>query len=97
MFSICNTCIAEEDLVHIANADIVTASASRAIRRQIGPKAVMQLGVTIPVFALTQRGKDIMLAHLSKFDQKIVVFRAHLPYIVEQKGPTLKTKTRTKN
>ena len=97
VFSICNTCTAEKDLEHIANADIVTASASRAIRRRIGPKAAMQLGVTIPVFALTERGKEIMLAYLSKFDQKVVVFRAHLPYIVEQKGPTLKTQARSKD
>ena len=96
IFSICNTCTAEKDLEHIANADIVTASASRAIRKQIGPKAVMQLGVTIPVFALTERGKQIMLTYLSKFDQKIVVFRARLPYLVEKKGPTLKPKLERK-
>jgi putative methanogenesis marker protein 8 len=90
IFSICNTCTAEKDMKHVVNADIVTASASRVIRKQIGPKALMQLGVTIPVFALTERGKEIMLAYLSKFDQKIVVFRAHLPYVVEKKGPTIR-------
>ena len=97
VFSICNTCTAEKDLEHIANADVVTASASRIIRKQIGAKALMQLGVSIPVFALTERGKEIMLTYLSKFDQKVVVFRAHLPYIVEQKGPTLKTQARSKD
>lgn len=97
VFSICNTCTAEKDLGHVAKADIVTASASTAIREQIGPKALMQLGVTIPVFALTERGKEIMLAHLSKLDQKIVVFRAHLPYIVAKRGPTLKTQTGRKS
>jgi hypothetical protein len=56
----------------------------------------MQLGVTIPVFALTERGKEIMLTYLSKFDQKIVVFRARLPYLVEKKGPTLKPKLERK-
>jgi hypothetical protein len=96
VFSICNTCTAEKDLKHVANADIVTASASRAIREQLGPKALMQLGVTIPVFALTERGKEIMLAYLSEFDQKIVVFRARLPYLVEKKGPTLKPKLERK-
>jgi putative methanogenesis marker protein 8 len=90
IFSICNTCTAEKDMKHVVNADIVTASASRVIRKQIGPKALMQLGVMIPVFALTERGKEIMLAYLSKFDQKIVVFRAHLPYVVEKKGPTIR-------
>jgi putative methanogenesis marker protein 8 len=97
VFSICNTCASKEDLRHVAKADVVTASASRTIRKKIGPEALMQLGVTIPVFALTGRGKEIMLTYLSKFDQKIVVFRAHLPYIVEKKGPTLKTTIRTKS
>jgi len=90
LFSICNTCTAQKNLKHVANADIVTASASSIIREQIGPKALMQLGVTIPVFALTERGKKTMLAYLLKFDQKLVAFRAHLPYIVKQRGPALK-------
>ncbi len=90
IFSVCNTCTIAEDMNHIENADIVTASASKIIREQIGPKAKMQLGVTIPVFALSERGKKTMLTYLSQFDQKIVAFRAHLPYIVEQRAPTLK-------
>jgi len=90
IFSVCNTCTTEKDLRHIANADIVTASASKTIREQIGPKALMQVGVTIPVFAITERGKKTMLAYLSKFDDKIVAFRTRLPYLVEQRGPTLK-------
>jgi len=91
IFSVCNTCTAEKDLRHIANADIVTASASKTIREQIGPKALMQVGITIPVFAITERGKKTLLAHLSRFNDKIVVFRTPLPYLVEQRGPTLKT------
>jgi len=92
LFSICNTCTAQKSMKHVANADIVTASASRIIREQIGPKALMQLGVTIPVFALTKRGKQTMLTYLSRFDENIVAFRAHLPYIVKQRGPTLKAR-----
>ena len=76
---------------HIANADIVTASASKIIREQIGPKALMQIGVTIPVFALTKKGKETMLTYLSEFDQNIVAFRTRLPYIVMERGPTLRT------
>jgi len=91
IFSICNTCTAEADVKHVARADIVTASASKTIREQIGPMAMMQLGVTIPVFALTEKGKRAMLAYLSKFDQKIVAFRTSLPYLVKDRGPELKT------
>jgi len=98
LFSICNTCTTQGNMKHVANADLVTASASRIIREQIGSGALMQLGVTIPVFALTKRGKQTMLAYLSRFDQNVVAFRAHLPYIVEQRGPTLKAQgAKTKN
>jgi putative methanogenesis marker protein 8 len=90
IFSVCNTCATEKDVRYIAKADIVTASASKTIREQLGPKALMQVGVTIPVFAVTERGKRTMLAYLSNFDDKIVVFRVCLPYLVEQRGPTLK-------
>jgi putative methanogenesis marker protein 8 len=90
IFSVCNTCTTKKDVQHIANADVVTASASKTIREQIGPKALMQVGVTIPVFAITLRGKKTMLTYLSSFNDKIVIFRAHLPYIVEGRGPKLK-------
>jgi len=94
IFSVCNTCTQGEQTKHIAKADIVTASASNIIREQIGPRALMQLGVTIPVFALTERGKKTMLTYLSKFDQKMVAFRSHLPYIVKQRAPILKNDSR---
>jgi len=91
IFSVCNTCVTKGDVRHIENADIVTASASKTIREQLGPRALMQLGVVIPVFAITGRGKKTMLTYLSRFDEKIVAFRAPLPYLVEGRGPTLKT------
>jgi len=91
IFSVCNTCTTDKDVRHIARADIVTASASKTIREQIGLKALMQVGVTIPVFAITERGKKTLLTYLSRFNDKIVAFRTSLPYLVEQRGPTLKT------
>ena len=90
IFSVCNTCTGEKDVRYVADADIVTASASQVIRKQIGSKALMQIGVTIPVYALTQKGKETILTYLSKFNDKIVAFRTQLPYLVKQRGPTLK-------
>lgn len=90
VFSICNTCATEDDAKYIVDADIVCASASRIIREQVGPKALMQIGVTIPIFALTEKGKRIILSYLSKFRDKIVLFRSDLPYLVEGRGPRLK-------
>lgn len=90
IFSVCNTCATEEAARYIADADIVCASASKVIRERIGPKALMQIGVTIPVFALTERGKKTILSYLSRFEDKIVAFRTSLPYLVEGRGPILK-------
>jgi len=91
VFSVCNTCVTEEEVEHIANADVVCASASQIIRKHVGPRATMQIGVTIPIFAITERGKRIILTYLSRFNDKIVAFRTNLPYLVEGRGPTLKT------
>jgi len=88
VFSVCNTCANKEDIEHLLKADIVCASASKLVRRLVGSKAQMQLGVSIPIFALTKLGKNLLLAHLSKLDDKLVVFRSRkLPYTVEEKAP----------
>jgi len=98
IFSVCNTCVRNADVKHIARADIVCASASRILRTEIGGKAMVQLGMTIPVYALTEKGKGLILAYLQEFDHKLVMFRtSKLPYLTEGKGPVLKSETRTKS
>ena len=88
VFSVCNTCVDDADVKHIAKADIACASASKSLRTEIGKKALLQLGVTIPVYALTDKGKRLVLAYLAEFKDKLVVFRiSKLPYHVENKGP----------
>ena len=91
IFSVCNTCASRKDAERILSyADIVCASASRLIRKKVAPKALMQLGVTIPVFALTEFGKNLILAYLEKFKDKLVIFRtSKLPYQVEGKEPKI--------
>jgi len=91
IFSVCNTCVDESNVEHIAKADIACASASKILRNEIGKKALLQLGVAIPVFALTEKGKRLVLAYLEAFKDKLVVFRTgRLPYDVESRNPKLK-------
>jgi len=79
------------DVKYIAKADVVCVSASKTFRREIGSKALLQLGVTIPVYALTQKGKRLVLAYLTEFSDGLVVFRTgKLLYPVKGKGPRLK-------
>ena len=69
---------------------MVCASASKLICEKVGSKALLQLGVAIPVFALTEFGKKLMLTYLMKFDERIVIFRTRkMPYVVEGKGPKI--------
>jgi len=90
VFSICNTCVSNADVKHIAKADVACASASKLLRTEIGNKALLQLGVTIPVYAFTEKGKRLVLAYLTEFKDKLVVFRtSKLPYQVKNKGPRL--------
>jgi len=91
IFSVCNTCVNNANVAHIAKADVACASASRTLRTKIGKKALLQLGVTIPVYALTEKGKRLVLAYLAEFKDKLAVFKtSKLPYILEGKGPRLK-------
>lgn len=92
VFSVCNTCAREADVDRIlAGGDVVCASASRLIREKIGPESNMQLGVTIPLFTLTNLGKELLLAYLTEFSDSIVAFRTRkMPYIVEGRGPRLR-------
>jgi putative methanogenesis marker protein 8 len=75
VFSVCNTCVGKTDVEHIAKADVVCASASKLLRMKIGSKALLQLGVTIPVYASTEKGKRLVLAYLAEFGDRLVVFR----------------------
>jgi putative methanogenesis marker protein 8 len=96
IFSVCNTCVGRADVRHVAKADVVCASASKIIREEIGKKSLLQLGVTIPVYALTERGKRLVLAYLADFKDRLVIFRtSKLPYEVEGKGPRLKSALKT--
>jgi len=89
IFSVCNTCAEDSDVDRILiGADVVCASASKLIREKVGPKALLQLGLTIPVFALTRLGKELLLSYLIDFDESLVVFRtSKMPYLIEGRGP----------
>ena len=97
VFSVCNTKACEDDLKHIAEADIVCASASKLLRDRLAKESLLQLGVTIPVYALTKKAKRLILAYLVEFDGKVVTFRTkNLPYGTQERGPRLRGNLDTK-
>ncbi|MCQ8893234.1 MAG: DUF2099 family protein [Methanolinea sp.] len=63
-----------------STADIVTACASRHVREQAGKRALLQAGTAIPVFAMTQAGKDLILAKVRHVPSPVVITASVLPY-----------------
>lgn len=74
------TGVTEAEAVILAiNADVITACASCHVRNVAGPRALLQAGFSIPVFAMTSAGKDLILEKVRQTPAQLVISSAHLP------------------
>lgn len=62
------------------HVDIITACASESIREIAGKQALIQIGTKIPLFALTKRGKRIILNRAMHIDKKLLIKGEDLPF-----------------
>lgn len=69
------------------SCDIIWSCASRAVRKVVGKKAKLQIGISIPVFALSDEGKRLILNRALHFPESLVMHRAGLPLAPEGKQP----------
>jgi len=69
------------------NCDLVWSCASKAVREVVGKIACLQMGVSIPVFALTDEGKRLLLNRALHFTGPLAMHRASLPLAPEGKQP----------
>ena len=69
------------------NCDLVWSCASKAVREIVGKDAALQIGIAIPVFALTDAGKKLILNRAMHFQGSLVIHRAGLPLAPEDKQP----------
>jgi putative methanogenesis marker protein 8 len=69
------------------SCDLVWSCASRAVREVVGKKALLQMGVSIPVFAVTLEGKRLLLNRALHFSGPLVLYRAGLPLAPASKQP----------
>jgi putative methanogenesis marker protein 8 len=80
--------ISEREAIALAEScDLVWSCASRVLRDVVGKRAKMQMGISIPVFALTQEGKRLILNRALHFSGPLVLHRAGLPLAPEDKQP----------
>jgi hypothetical protein len=66
ILAICNTGISSEQARVVSdNADLAWACASKEIRNIAGPVSILQVGMKIPVFVMTEKGLDFISAYSS--------------------------------
>nr|WP_209675672.1 methanogenesis marker 8 protein [Methanolinea mesophila] len=70
----------ETALIYAETCDLVTSCASRFVREIAGSRALLQAGSSIPVFAMTPAGKDLLLEKVRVLDQPVVLMGADLPF-----------------
>jgi putative methanogenesis marker protein 8 len=83
ILTICNTGVetagAESMVEH---ADMVWACASKAVWETVGSMAVMQIGLGIPVFVLTDAGREIVERRAETIGRRAALFTENLPHLV---------------
>ncbi len=77
----------EQAAILAENCDLVWSCASKAVRVIAGKSACLQMGVSIPVFALTFEGKRLLLNRALHFSGPLALHRASLPLTPEGKQP----------
>jgi len=79
----------EEAESMVAVADLMTACASKTVREVAGAKALLQAGVSVPIFALTKRGKEIIIEKIRQTDEQVLIKPTKLPNLDGQQPEPL--------
>jgi len=69
----------------LATADIVTGCASKHIREQVKP--LVQVGTAVPLFGLTQWGKELLVERAKYVEHPLLINTMPLPVLPEKKQP----------
>ena len=69
----------------IGTLDIITGCASRTVRQNVRP--LMQMGTSVPMFAMTQKGKELLCERAKEVDSPLLVNTMKLPVLPEHKQP----------
>jgi len=75
----------EEAQSILENSDIVISCASKYIRELAKP--LVQVAAAIPLFALTQKGKELVIERAKDIQSPILINTMKLPVLPEQKQP----------
>jgi len=71
----------EEAAAMVAVADLMTSCASKTVREIVGAKALVQAGISVPIFALTKAGKEIIIEKIRQSDEPVLLKPTKLPVL----------------
>ncbi|OUJ18644.1 hypothetical protein AMET1_0290 [Methanonatronarchaeum thermophilum] len=71
----------------IETCDVLSGCASKTIREIAGKKALLQAGRSIPIFALTKKGRNLTLDQAKKVQGPIYITQKNLPYLKDGNPP----------
>jgi len=77
----------DEAEVLVSASDLVTSCASKTIREIAGAGALLQAGISVPIFAMTQKGKLLILEKIRQSDDPVLIKPTRLPALGD-KQPT---------
>jgi putative methanogenesis marker protein 8 len=78
----------EADLL-ATSSDLVTSCASGAIREIAGARALLQAGIAIPIFAMTTKGKDLVIEKIRQGSEPVLIKPTKLPSLGSQQPDPL--------
>jgi putative methanogenesis marker protein 8 len=88
IFGVHLTDISREDAAKFCEiADLITACASPHIRALATDKALVQAGTAIPIFALTPKGKVLLLERAKEVENPLLLNTMQLPVLPEERQP----------
>lgn len=68
----------------VGSSDLVTSCASKTMREAAGARALIQAGVSVPIFAITDKGKELIIEKMRQTHEQILIKPTHLPALGEQ-------------
>jgi len=73
----------------VAASDLVTSCASKTIRDAAGKKALVQAGISIPIFAMTNKGKELIIEKIRQSGEQVLIKPTKLPSLGGQQPDPL--------
>ncbi len=67
--------------------DMTTGCTSKWIRAGVSGKTIAQFGTSIPIFAITRRGRDLLLERAKEVKDPVLVNTMKLPVLPEERQP----------